>query len=296
MDTWTKYRTACHTLDLEYEHTIFEIKAQYRTKALLYHPDKCSEEGAAARFQEVQTAYEYLKEYKETPLDGRSSIGGSGPGFKNIIGIIMHKMTKICEKKTRQLLEGFDVELLEKLMDVLKLYPAIPETIREMVRDAIDMRQGQTERIIINPLLDDILCDNLYPYVRDGKTYILPLWHHELVYDVEGEGCGGEMVIQIIPILPDNVMIDADNNLHVYLTYRLLDLWESRMGLAEGNEGGWIKFYLGSRSFVISMNQICMTEKQTLVLCGQGISRICHTDVYDVSQRSDVVIHLSIYH
>jgi len=210
-------------------------------------------------------------------------------------------MSKICEKKTRQLLEGFDVELLEKLIGVLKLYPAIPETIREMVREVIDLRRGQTERIIINPVLDDILCDNLYPYVRDGKTYILPLWHHELVYDVEGiggpvSGCVGEMVIQIIPILPDNVAIDADNNLHIYLTYRLLDLWESRMGLVEGHDGGWIKFHLGTRGFVISLNQICMTEKQTLVLCGQGISRICHTDIYDVSQRSDVVVHLSIYH
>lgn len=305
---WTKYRTACETLDLEYEHTIFDIKSQYRAKALLYHPDKCSEEGAAARFQEIQAAYEYLKEYKESPLDGcdgnldkRGDGCTGGMGFKDIICMIMHKMAKICEKKTRQLLEGLEIGLLERLVNVLELYPAtIPETIREMVREVVDTRRGQTECIIINPLLDDIMADNLYPFVRDGKTYILPLWHHELVYDVEGAGDGGagisEMVIQIIPILPDNVMVDADNNLHVHLTYRLLDIWESRMGLVDGHEGGWIKFYLGGRSFVIQANQICMAERQKLVLVGQGISRICHTDIYDVSQRGDVVVHLAIYH
>jgi len=319
---WTKYRSACDTLGVEYEHTIFDIKAQYRAKALLYHPDKCSEVGAAERFQQVNSAYEYLKGYKESPFKGvyvaadfeeegsegseevrndndsngvRGSTVPVAPEFKQVIYMIMQKMAKICEKKTRQLLEGFNVALLERLSVVLELYPVVPETIREMVREIVELRRGQTERIIINPLLDDIMSDYLYPFIRDGKTYILPLWHHELVYDVEGEG--GEMVIHINPILPENVTIDRDNNLHVYLTYKLLDIWEGRMGMVDGDrESGWVKFYLGLRRFLIPASQICMRENQTVVLVGQGISRICHTDVYDVSQRGDVVVHLSIYH
>ena len=317
---WTKYKTACHTLGLEYEHTIFDIKTQYRAKALVYHPDKCSEEGAVARFREIQEAYEYLKRHKETPDlmqngDGEgewSNENGNGVSekLKDIACMIMHKMAKICEKKTRELLEKLEYGLLERLLGVLELYPStIPEPIRDMVRDIANTRRGQTECIIINPLLDDVLADNLYSFERDGKKYIVPLWHHELVYDVCAEDvnldgcCNGnvsEMVIQVNPILPDNVSIDANNNLHVRLTYHLLDIWygnRSSIGLGEeGSVEDGINFWLGRRQFVISRRQICMMEKQTLVLCGQGISQISHTDIYDVSQKGDVVVHLCIYH
>ena len=303
---WTKYRSACHTLGLEYEHTIFDIKAQYRVKALASHPDKCSEVGAAARFQEVQEAYEFLKRHKETSglrVDdeeaglGEGVAGACGADIPKIACMIMRKMAKICEKRTRELLEGLELGLLERLAGVLELYPAtIPEVVLDMVREVVDARRGQTECIIINPLLDDVLADNLYPFVRDGKMYIVPLWHHELVYDLDSEGggmgcCNGgvsEMVIQVNPILPDNVSVDGDNNVHVSLTYKLLDIW---LGA-----GGSVDFWLGGRRFVIPRNQICMTEKQTVVLCGQGILRICPTDIYDVSQRGDVVVHLCIYH
>jgi len=306
---WTKYRSACHTLGLEYEHTIFDIKAQYRAKALASHPDKCSEEGAAARFQEVQAAYEFLKRHKETSglrvevededVDGEGAgvwvAGACGANnIPKIACMIMRKMAKICEKRTRELLEGLELGLLERLVGVLELYPAtIQEVIREIIHEIMEARRGQTECIIINPLLDDVMADNLYPFVRDGKTYIVPLWHHELVYDVESEavsGCFGgtsEMVIQVIPILPENVSVDGDNNVHVSLTYKLLDIW---LGAGCG-----VDFWLGGRRFVIPRNQICMTEKQTVVLCGQGISRVCHTDIYDVRQRGDVVVHLCIY-
>ena len=303
---WTKYRSACHTLGLEYEHTIFDIKAQYRAKALACHPDKCSEEGAAARFQEVQEAYEFLKRHKETSglrvddgegEDGWGVGGGGACGAHDIPKIacmIMRKMAKICEKRTRELLEGLELGLLERLAGVLELYPAtIPEVIRDIVREVVESRRGQTECFIINPLLDNVMADNLYPFIRDGKTYIVPLWHHELVYDVGSEGVSGcfggtsEMVIQVNPILPENVSMDGDNNVHVSLTYKLLDIW---LGAGDG-----IEFWLGSKRFVIPRNQICMTEKQTVVLCGQGISRICHTDIYDVRVRGDVVVHLFIY-
>jgi hypothetical protein len=287
---------------LEYEHTIFDIKTQYRAKALACHPDKCSEEGAAARFQEVQEAYEFLKRHKETSgLRVDDGVGGGGGGacgadIPKIACMIMRKMAKICEKRTRELLEGLELGLLERLAGVLELYPAtIPEVIRDIVREVVEARRCQTECFIINPLLDDVMADNLYPFVRDGKTYIVPLWHHELVYDVGSEdaGCFGdvggtsEMVIQVNPILPDNVSVDGDNNVHVSLTYKLLDIW---LGVGSG-----IEFWLGGRRFVIPRNQICMTEKQTVVLCGQGISRICHTDIYDVRVRGDVVVHLFIY-
>ena len=38
------------------------VKAAYRKQALLTHPDKCKEEGAEARFREVQAAFECLQD------------------------------------------------------------------------------------------------------------------------------------------------------------------------------------------------------------------------------------------
>ena len=57
-----------------------------------------------------------------------------------------------------------------------------------------------------NPNLQHLLNKDVY-YIKEHNLYI-PLWHRELVFK--------NIVIVINPILPDNVVIDSDNHIHIY--------------------------------------------------------------------------------
>jgi len=53
-------RDPYEVLDISPAASLDEIKSAYRKAARLYHPDKNPSPDAAARFREVQTAYELL--------------------------------------------------------------------------------------------------------------------------------------------------------------------------------------------------------------------------------------------
>ena len=56
------------------------------------------------------------------------------------------------------------------------------------------------------PNLNHLLRKEVY-YLKEYDLYI-PLWHRELVFK--------NIVIHINPILPKNVTIDSNNNIHIY--------------------------------------------------------------------------------
>ena len=56
------------------------------------------------------------------------------------------------------------------------------------------------------PNLNHLLRKEVY-YLKEHDLYI-PLWHRELLFK--------NIVIHINPILPDNVFIDSENNIHIY--------------------------------------------------------------------------------
>eukprot|EP00697_Spironema_sp_BW2_P007887 gnl/Spiro4/22316_TR10988_c0_g1_i1.p1 gnl/Spiro4/22316_TR10988_c0_g1~~gnl/Spiro4/22316_TR10988_c0_g1_i1.p1 ORF type:complete len:416 (+),score=81.79 gnl/Spiro4/22316_TR10988_c0_g1_i1:73-1320(+) len=73
-----------------------DLRKAYRQMAMRYHPDKCSEEGAAQKFQEIQAAYDVLSDpdkrstYDRYGEDGLKE-GAGGPSdaesmFANIFG------------------------------------------------------------------------------------------------------------------------------------------------------------------------------------------------------------------
>lgn len=69
-----------------------DLKKAHRRLAMRYHPDKCSEEGAAEKFQEIQAAYDVLSnaekrqiydKYGEEGLkEGMAERGGGGGGMQ----------------------------------------------------------------------------------------------------------------------------------------------------------------------------------------------------------------------
>ena len=110
----------------------------------------------------------------------------------------------------------------------------------------------------ITPTISQLINKNVY-YLSEYDIYI-PLWHHEIIFK--------NVIIHINPVLPENILIDNDNNIHVIITNNV-DTFE-----------------IGGISFLISD---CI--KNMNLLKGQGIPKINIKNIYDYSELSDIILH-----
>jgi DnaJ-class molecular chaperone len=314
------YKSACENLGLSNDESwnVEDLKRQYRRKALTYHPDKNRAHDAAEQFRVIQESYDFLlveTGYKDDDDEFSMDLGEedptffgntfSSPGYQNILFsfltpilksevfqeiksrvfyTIVEKITSKCEPKALKLLEKLDKKMLAKISDVLKQYRDIFHLSDDfLIRiDELFVKKTQhDECIVLNPFLEDLFDDNLYRLSEGGKTYLVPLWHNELIYDKAG---GGDLYVHCNPMLPDNVEIDDKNNVHVKINSTVEELWKKDE----------IEVYLGNRRFSVARKQLKMTSSQVVVLANVGISKINTEDVYNVEKRADVYVHLEI--
>lgn len=301
------YQKACEILDiLPGEICMDEVKKQYRSKALLYHPDKNPDPNACARFQEIHEAYRYLlktDEEDDTPdydSDDPDTETLPKTGYrwmlfsflKNVLTqdqplhlfqTILKNVAMSCETKALDTLAKLDKSLLLKTRDILKKYKGemhIAESFLEKIDALLLDRMKNDECIIVNPMLSDLFEHHLYKLRVGDFTYVVPLWHHELVYD----NSGNDIYVKCNPILPENMTLDEKNNLHIRVKYSILDIWEKDT----------LDISICGKVFVIDVRRLRLSGYQTIVFSQQGISRIQPTNIYDISIRADVVVEIEL--
>jgi len=261
------------------------LKKQYRIKALQCHPDKNSSPDANAQFQQVHEAYEILSE-ASVPIERQSYadmlkefLGNTSP----VVQIILSKLSQMCEDKVVKFAGSIDKLIL---IDIYKLLAAhrdilyMPDSFMNEIKKILIDKTKNDERIILNPSLEDLWCDNLYKLCIGERTYFIPLWHNELVYD--NSGC--DLYVKCNPILPENVEIDQRNNVIVQLNYDISHL------MNQDN----IKVDLCGRDFSFRPSKLRITKKQRVVFASSGISTIRHKNIYDVSVRGDVILEITM--
>jgi hypothetical protein len=304
------FKTACLNLGLKDSkpHTIDEIKRAYRRLALIYHPDKNKETDAVTRFREIQESYEYMMTHYGNE-DSDYSDGGEEPysniraytnilfsylkpilgstNFKDIkeriFYTIVEKIATKCETKAIEILENLDKKLFLKIVELLKANKEVFHLNNEFLaklEEAYLRKTQNDECIILSPFLDDLFDASLYKLTEGDKTFLIPLWHHELIYDNNG----ADLYIQCIPILPDNVEIDEKNNIHVKLSLLIEDIWDKDE----------IEVNLGNNTFHIRRNQLKMTAKQIVLLSNCGISRVNTDKIYDITKKSDIYVNIEL--
>lgn len=273
------------------------IKKHYRIKALQYHPDKNKEPGATDQFVEIKNAYEYLLKHNDNPgivNDEYSSYNNILQTFlKNIwkgeqntqlFSIIIENIVSCCENKILGILEKLDNDTLIKIHDVFSKYKHAfhhSDGFLKYLEHVLAKKIKNDNCIILNPSIDDLFDCNLYKITENGYTYIVPLWHHELVYD--NSSC--DLYVRCNPILAENISIDDENNLHIFAKYSVIDIFDKES----------IVIDLGTHKFSISVSTLFLKHKQTVMLKGRGIPRICSHDIYNVSYRGDIHIHIELY-
>ena len=308
-----KYEKAHQILGLPLDDEIDEkiLKRCYHREALRNHPDKNKSPEAHQQFVKINEAYNTARKYHGFVDSGEDEVkeeeSGNHTTFMNYTNVLLSFLSPVidsdmfqdiktklvysiienisnkCEPKALELIErlnrkqcGKICELLRNQKDVLH----IPASFMEKMEILYSNKLERDECIRIYPSLNDLYSENVYRLENDNKTYYIPLWHHELVYD----NAGAELYVQCIPKLDDDIEIDEKNDIHVHKRMNLIDLWNNPV----------IDIVIGNKQLSIQTKQLKMQRNQTVKIPGGGISRINVSDIYDVSKKSSVHVHFTI--
>ena len=319
------FNKACLHLQLNYPFTQIQLKKQYRIMALKYHPDKhpCRHNYDAKlnptlnsndiyynnKFNDIKESYDFLQSFlddKENTADSNndnlygnsddhcdindynSLFSGFISSFFNNNQIDIHNILKSiiydCQNLSIKMFENMEKEKAIELFEFINKYYhilCIPIETVNKIKDIINEKMENDNMIIINPCLDDLINDNIYMFDLEDEKYYVPLWHDEVYYKHKGNN----LVIKCLPDLPENIILDNDNNV-------IINIYENIKTVLQKE---FIHYQLGNKLLQIPVCELKIKTVQKYIIKTQGISIIQHNNIYDNSKKSNVVfiIHLS---
>ncbi len=129
---------------------------------------------------------------------------------------------------------------------------------------------------ILNPFIEDLMEDNAFRLNHNGKPYLVPLWHPETVFE---DDAGEEFRVICYPILPDNMDLDDQNILTVWLNLSLHDVWNRDA----------IETQIGNKIVKLPADLLRMTDRmQEAIVMSVGVPLANPRDVFDASQRQPI--------
>jgi hypothetical protein len=269
-----KDKDAIELLGLNPDYTKSDLKKAFYRLSLIYHPDK-NPRGEEI-FKSVNEAYELLSNTSHSNIS--SDYNDYLTSFLNQFqDVDIMRIITMTEDMSTRLLEKMSDDKLEFVCDFLLKYGrnilSVSDSFIERIKSIREKRITERLTYVIEPSIDDIVKSNIYKLdCLDSSQYVfIPLWHHELEYD--------DFRVSIHPNLPDNVEIDEENNVIVYLVRELKKVFED----------GEIKFDLPFEPIQSSL--IKCVQFQTIVLKNKGIPKIFN-DIYKNDIKSNLIVRL----
>ena len=286
-----------------------QLKHYYYMKALKYHPDKNDDIDAKKNFQEVLEAYNYLREHlsfaknmeddyseeeekdgekeRDVDLDKDSSYISILENFMNgidknidvskLLSIINNNYTDFSLKVLKQFPKNVVLRLykfVNQYSDILHINTAIVEEL-----DKLNNIYTQNDSIIIlNPTLDNLNNDDVYKLVLNNETYYIPLWHHELIYEISGN----PLIIQCEPKLPTHIELDQYNNIYIKLSVNIISILETT----------YINVNIGSKVYEIPVSELYIRKYQRYTIKKKGLSLINTNEIYNINERAHIYIDI----
>ena len=315
-------RTAFEILDILEKSSESEIKKAYRSKILQYHPDKNKSPDASDKFRKVQEAYKFLTNSSHN-ICGELSYPDILNAFlktvfkeettliSKLIELICKKICRVVENNADNVIDylrNINRDTVKMIRDVLLKYRNVIhfssdffERIDEIVRGDI----GDSEYIMLNPELEDLFSDeNIYVLKHDNRTYLVPLWHHEMTFvketdqketdqketdqketDQKEDNAVQSIFVRNYPILPDNMELDEFNILTIRLQYHFSELWDKDVSVE-----------ICGKQFIIIGNDLRLTdEPQRIEYADCGVPYNNLDDIFDTSKKQPIVFMVSVY-
>lgn len=312
-----KIKTAKQLLGLTQnkKHTFSEIKKHYRIAALKNHPDKhFNSDESTAKFKEVNEAYvllisDFENKYdeEETAQDCKEDnncnkykygdifsefISSLMVGLSNTkiaeLNVILTAVMDKCKTLTTGMFDNMDKSSILFIYDLIMKYYTILDISDERFDGIIKILKTKMkidDVIILNPTISDLFDDNNIQVIEhEKKTYYIPIWHTELYFDMNEQR---ELIVKCIPKLPEYIYIDELNNIHIDVRTRVENLFN------QPTCAFTIVMY-DNISIDIPICDMEFKTHQTITLHKRGIPMINTENVYDISERMDIIVNLEI--
>lgn len=223
---------ALTTLKMDrYNFSSSELKKAYLKQALLCHPDKTGNTpNNTLKFQDVKESYDFLTIYAEPSpnvdtnkenihmMDGNTEVlkmfiqNVLGGNYINTVIDILSGITDLSVL----LSDNISIETINKIKHFVKNYGN--SNVSRYTLDLNKPENMKTTTYILNPSIDDLLEDNIYKLSIQNVIYLVPLWHHECIYE---DADGTEIIVNCIPVLDNNIYIDDKNHIYIDISISL---------------------------------------------------------------------------
>ena len=290
------YNSALEILDLKPEYSDKELKHAYYRHSLKYHPDKTASQDAD-KFRKGREAYDFLLRHKNMPISEEDDDISYVAFFKKcmkfmipeledddkFINNTLQTLTNSCKTVTLKIIEKMNRDRACHVYNYLKKYKDIFNIDDDLSNDILDIINKKTSSdniIILNPDINDLICDKIFKLTQKGRDYYIPLWHTEITYDVSGN----DLILQCVPELPSNIFIDNYNNIHITIEGDVNEILKNEE----------LTFNIGDKTFQVECKLLKICKKQTYILRKRGLLLAQYDDLYDTSKRGDIYIYLKL--
>jgi len=273
------------------------LKTAYYKQALKYHPDKNKDDpDAGEKFKKINAAYSFLQENQQSkvPFNLETSytnimkqcIKYFTPDIKwddvfldTTLDNIINNCGKLSIRLFKDLKKEKSIELFEFLSNYREIFGISDGTIDKM-KDILKEKMRDDNIVILNPSLGDILDGNVYKLNLLGKTFYVPLWHHEVIFDHSGN----DVIVKCVPELEDHITIDDDNNIHCYFKGPINEVLQKEK----------IELMLGNKIFEIDSKTLFIKKHQTYAFRNNGILKINPDHIFSTEKRGNVYVDIKL--
>jgi len=312
------YKDAFEILEIDFVTTKYEdltleyLKKQYRKLALKNHPDKNGNTHESnEKFQKINEAYHYLKreikhlnydntehdiKVEEDDLSSSSLYYDILKGFmktvfegkyNDILSKIVNDIITAGKKTSVMLFEDLDKDTALNIYHFLsnnRYVLHLSQEILDVIREIVVKKYDNVEVYKLNPSISDLINNNLYKLYVHDELFLVPLWHNESYFD--GSGC--EIIVICEPELPNDIIIDQDNNICIE---KEINSYSDIVEKILNNRT--IGVEIGGKEFNIPLSNLYMKREQYYRIKNEGLSKV-KSDIYDVSEKTDIIVKISI--
>jgi len=286
------------------------LNTQYRRLALKNHPDKNgNSEESNEKFKNINEAYNFLKNeikhlnndefiYEESQeYDSKSEDsslyfvmlrefmktifeGSYNDILTKIVSEIMSAGKKISVKVFDELDKDTALNIYIFLSNYRSTLHLSSETLDD-IREIVVKKYDNVEIYKLNPTLNDLINNNVYKLYVNEELFLVPLWHNESYF----ESSTGEIIVLCQPELPENIILDDDNNICIQVETKIDD------NLIKNNKP--ISINIGTKVFSIQPSQLYVKREQIYRIKNEGLSK-AKKNIYDVSEKTDIIVKIII--
>jgi hypothetical protein len=187
-----------------------------------------------------------------------------------------------CQKISLKIFDKLNKDKAKQVYDFLYKFNyvlGIDDELLSKYRETLQKKMVYDNIIILNPLLKDLMDDNIFKLEVDEKEFYVPLWHHELHFSLQKK----DLIVRCEPEIPKDIWINECNNMYIQKQISIKDLFEK----------GFYEFEVGEKILRIDSESLKITkEKQIVLLKESGILRINEEHTFDASSRGDIYVEV----